>query len=228
MGTIDLAIPRVRDGSYLPSLFEPRRRAERALLAVVQEAYVLGVSTRRVEDLVEALGIASLSWTGWRSRAPPRCSTGGSRRPARTPPGRGPGAPVRPAGGVRTGRAGSCRLECAGSPRSIVPTRLSQRRSAIAVGARVAVAVGHAGELGHPRPRPRPAPAPAAPSPQEVNVTVGDRPCAPSRAPPIGHCRVSLSVVGCYSNNVRMTQWQFRSRPDCCYTNSGGLAPEAA
>jgi putative transposase len=61
VGTIDLAIPRVRDGSYLPSLLEPRRRVERALLAVVQEAYVLGVSTRRVEDLVEALGITSLS-----------------------------------------------------------------------------------------------------------------------------------------------------------------------
>ena len=61
VGTIDLAIPRVRDGSYFPSLLEPRRRAERALLAVVQEAYVLGVSTRRVEDLVEALGIASIS-----------------------------------------------------------------------------------------------------------------------------------------------------------------------
>ena len=61
VGTVDLSIPRVRDGSYLPSLIEPRRRAERALLAVVQEAYVLGVSTRRVEDLVEALGITSLS-----------------------------------------------------------------------------------------------------------------------------------------------------------------------
>ncbi|MGO9207239.1 MAG: IS256 family transposase [Candidatus Limnocylindrales bacterium] len=61
VGTIDLSIPRVRDGSYFPSLLEPRRRAERALLAVIQEAYVLGVSTRRVEDLVEALGIASLS-----------------------------------------------------------------------------------------------------------------------------------------------------------------------
>ena len=61
VGTVELAIPRVRDGSYFPSLLEPRRRAERALLAVVQEAYVLGVSTRRVEDLVEALGIASLS-----------------------------------------------------------------------------------------------------------------------------------------------------------------------
>ena len=51
MGTIGLAIPRVRDGSYFPSLLEPRRRAERALLAVVQEACVLGVSTRRVEPL---------------------------------------------------------------------------------------------------------------------------------------------------------------------------------
>ena len=61
VGTLELSIPRVRDGSYFPSLLEPRRRAERALLAVVQEAYVLGVSTRRVEDLVDALGIASLS-----------------------------------------------------------------------------------------------------------------------------------------------------------------------
>ncbi|MGO9205177.1 MAG: IS256 family transposase [Candidatus Limnocylindrales bacterium] len=61
VGTIDLSIPRVRDGSYFPSLLEPRRRAERALLAVIQEAYVLGVSTRRVEDLVEALGIAGIS-----------------------------------------------------------------------------------------------------------------------------------------------------------------------
>jgi len=47
VGTLALSIPRVRDGSYFPSLLEPRRRAERALLAVVQEAYVLGVSTRR-------------------------------------------------------------------------------------------------------------------------------------------------------------------------------------
>jgi putative transposase len=61
VGSIDLAIPRVRDGSYLPSLLEPRRRAERALLAVVQEAYVAGVSTRRVDDLVRALGITGLS-----------------------------------------------------------------------------------------------------------------------------------------------------------------------
>jgi len=61
VGTVELAIPRVRDGSYFPSLLEPRRRAERALLAVVQEAYVSGVSTRRVDDLVRALGIDGMS-----------------------------------------------------------------------------------------------------------------------------------------------------------------------
>jgi transposase-like protein len=61
VGSVELAIPRVRDGSYFPSLLEPRRRAERALLAVIQEAYVLGVSTRRVDDLVRTLGIAGIS-----------------------------------------------------------------------------------------------------------------------------------------------------------------------
>jgi putative transposase len=61
VGTIPLDVPRVRDGGYLPSLLEPRRRAERALLAVVQEAYVSGVSTRRVDDLVRALGITGVS-----------------------------------------------------------------------------------------------------------------------------------------------------------------------
>lgn len=61
VGTIDLQVPRVRDGGYFPALLEPRRQAERALVAVVQEAYVHGVSTRRVEDLVQALGIAGIS-----------------------------------------------------------------------------------------------------------------------------------------------------------------------
>jgi transposase-like protein len=52
VGTLNLSIPRVRDGSYFPSLLEPRRRPERALLAVVQEAHMLGVSTRwsRISD----------------------------------------------------------------------------------------------------------------------------------------------------------------------------------
>jgi transposase-like protein len=61
VGTIELPIPKVRDGSYFPSLLEPRRRAEKALLAVVQEAYVNGVSTRRVEELVSALGVSGIS-----------------------------------------------------------------------------------------------------------------------------------------------------------------------
>jgi putative transposase len=61
VGSIALRVPRVRDGSYFPSLLEPRRRAERALVAVVQEAYVQGVSTRRVDDLVQALGMTGIS-----------------------------------------------------------------------------------------------------------------------------------------------------------------------
>src|SRR5215211_3840588 len=61
VGTIGLRVPRVRDGSFFPSLLEPRKRAERALVAVVQEAYVQGVSTRRVDDLVQALGMTGIS-----------------------------------------------------------------------------------------------------------------------------------------------------------------------
>lgn len=61
VGTIDLHVPRVRDGSFFPSLLEPRRRAEKALVAVVQEAYVQGISTRRVDDLVQALGMQGIS-----------------------------------------------------------------------------------------------------------------------------------------------------------------------
>lgn len=51
VGAIELAIPKVRPGTYFPSLLQPRRRAEHALLAVVQEAYVHGVSTRKVDEL---------------------------------------------------------------------------------------------------------------------------------------------------------------------------------
>jgi putative transposase len=61
VGTVDLKVPRVRDSSYFPSLLEPRRKAERALAAVVQEAYVHGVSTRKVDELVKALGMTSIS-----------------------------------------------------------------------------------------------------------------------------------------------------------------------
>ena len=61
VGTLELRVPRVRDGSFFPSLLEQRRRAERALAAVVQEAYVQGVSTRRVDDVVKALGMEGIS-----------------------------------------------------------------------------------------------------------------------------------------------------------------------
>ena len=61
VGALELRIPRLRTGSYFPSFLEPRRRAEQALVAVVQEAYVNGVSTRRVDRLVEQLGIAGMS-----------------------------------------------------------------------------------------------------------------------------------------------------------------------
>ena len=54
VGTMDLHIPKLREGSYFPSLLEPGRHSERALLTVIQQAYVEGVSTRRVDDLVKA------------------------------------------------------------------------------------------------------------------------------------------------------------------------------
>ena len=61
MGRLELQIPKLRRGSFFPTLLEPRRRIDRALLAVIQEAYVLGVSTRKVDDLVAALGGCSVS-----------------------------------------------------------------------------------------------------------------------------------------------------------------------
>src|SRR5207248_4624000 len=56
-GGIELQIPKLRQGSYFPSFLQPRRRSEQALVAVVQQAYVCGVSTRRVDQLVESLGL---------------------------------------------------------------------------------------------------------------------------------------------------------------------------
>jgi len=61
VGTVDLAIPKLRKGAYFPSFLEPRRRSEEALLNVIQEAYVHGVSTRKVSDLVRALGVEGIS-----------------------------------------------------------------------------------------------------------------------------------------------------------------------
>src|SRR3954468_18848331 len=56
-GEIELQIPKIRQGSYFPSILEPRRRSEQALLGVIQQAYVCGVLTRRVDQLVESLGL---------------------------------------------------------------------------------------------------------------------------------------------------------------------------
>jgi transposase-like protein len=60
-GTVELRIPKLRKGSYFPGFLEPRRMAERALTAVIQEAYVHGISTRSVDDLVKALGMDGIS-----------------------------------------------------------------------------------------------------------------------------------------------------------------------
>src|ERR1039458_2034342 len=61
VGEIELLIPRTRQGSYFPSFLEPRRRSEQAIVAVVLEAYVNGVSTRKVDRLVEQLGVEGMT-----------------------------------------------------------------------------------------------------------------------------------------------------------------------
>jgi putative transposase len=60
-GTVELRIPKLRKGSYFPSFLEPRRLAEKALTAVIQEAYIQGISTRSVDDLVQAMGGTGVS-----------------------------------------------------------------------------------------------------------------------------------------------------------------------
>src|ERR1700722_17340436 len=60
-GTVELRIPRLRKGSYFPFFLEPRRLAEKALTAVIQEAYIQGISTRLVDDLVQAMGMSGIS-----------------------------------------------------------------------------------------------------------------------------------------------------------------------
>ena len=60
-GTVELRIPKLRKGSFFPSFLEPRRMAEKALTAVIQEAYVQGISTRSVDDLVKAMGMSGIS-----------------------------------------------------------------------------------------------------------------------------------------------------------------------
>jgi putative transposase len=60
-GTVELRIPKLRKGSYFPAFLEPRRMAEKALTAVIQEAYIQGVSTRSVDDLMQAMGMSGIS-----------------------------------------------------------------------------------------------------------------------------------------------------------------------
>jgi putative transposase len=60
-GSVDLKIPKLRKGSYFPGFLEPRRTAEKALAAVIQEAYIQGVSTRSVDDLVKSMGMTGIS-----------------------------------------------------------------------------------------------------------------------------------------------------------------------
>lgn len=61
LGTLELKIPKLRKGSYFPAFLEPRKTAERALAAVVQEAWIQGISTRKVDDLVQAMGMSGIS-----------------------------------------------------------------------------------------------------------------------------------------------------------------------
>jgi putative transposase len=60
-GAVDLKIPKLRKGSYFPGFLEPRRAGEKALAAVIQEAYIQGVSTRSVDELVKAMGMSDIS-----------------------------------------------------------------------------------------------------------------------------------------------------------------------
>jgi len=73
VGSIELAVPKLREGSYFPDwLLQPRRRAEQAFVSVIADAYLAGVSTRRVEKLVQQLGVERMSKSqvsGWRSRS---------------------------------------------------------------------------------------------------------------------------------------------------------------
>jgi transposase-like protein len=61
LGTLQLRIPKLRQGSYFPPFLEPRKTSEKALVAVIQEAWIGGVSTRRVDELVQAMGLSGIS-----------------------------------------------------------------------------------------------------------------------------------------------------------------------
>jgi putative transposase len=95
-GTVELRIPKLRTGSYFPGFLEPRRLAEKALTAVIQEAYIQGISTRSVDDLVKALGVSGISKSQGlspRKRGSRGCARRSTRRskPSSTAPSRATG-----------------------------------------------------------------------------------------------------------------------------------------
>ena len=61
MGTLNLKIPKMRSGAHFPGFLEPRKTVEKALVAVIQEAWIAGVSTRKVDELVQAMGMTGIS-----------------------------------------------------------------------------------------------------------------------------------------------------------------------
>ncbi len=76
LGSLQLRIPKLRQGSYFPPFLEPRKLTEKALVAVIQEAWISGVSTRRVDDLVQAMGLSGI-WQRARSASCAATSTSG-------------------------------------------------------------------------------------------------------------------------------------------------------
>src|SRR5947209_20630411 len=76
LGPLNLRIPKLRQGSYFPPFLEPRKTAEKALVMVIQEAWIGGVSTRRVDELVQAMGLSGISKA--KSPSCARISTSGS------------------------------------------------------------------------------------------------------------------------------------------------------
>ena len=90
LGTLNLKIPKLRAGAYFPGFLEPRKTVEKALVAVIQEAWIAGVSTRRVDELVQAMGMSGISKSSvsklckdWTAPSPvdrPRLSLDRSRR----------------------------------------------------------------------------------------------------------------------------------------------------
>jgi putative transposase len=77
LGSLQLRIPKLRQGSYFPPFLEPRKTAEKALVTVIQEAWIGGVSTRRVDELVQAMGLAGIS----KSQVSKLCKSLPRRRP---------------------------------------------------------------------------------------------------------------------------------------------------